>query len=607
MNEDSPAEGPQPEPPRAAANGAVEGGGAAGGSRSLDRRSFLRRVGAAAGVAGAAALAGCSPSHGQSAPASKPSGGHHKTSTTAPGPGSVHLGEYDLPIADWLVEENRRPGTKDWLVSGTPQRGIEGFLDHVSAQAGDVVTLYADSRAEEVNVRAYRLGWYQGYGGRLVADLGHAKGRVQPAPTFKPGVNMVECRWSPTLRFEVGADWPPGYYLLRMGTSPQGWSQWVPLLVRDDSSRASLVVQSSVTTWQAYNLYGEYSLYLGPSSGGGSDVSNRSRVVSFDRPYPPGWEDGTADLFGNEFPLLALVERYGIDVTYWTDLDLHERPELLANHKCLVSLGHDEYWSSTMRFACEDALEKGLNIAFLGANACYRHIRLDPSPTGGNRRQVCYKVAAEDPLLGKDDAEVTANWGEGPVPRPESKLIGIEYQAYMPTGAPFDDLVVVDPGGWVFAGTGLTAGSRLRHANGSEFDRYSPGAPSPANVEILCHSPITSVLGPSYSDMSYYTVKGGGGVFATGTASFVNRLWDNPGVLPRPFAPGPIPGVTAAAHAGDPQRAVGAGERAGVASPAVAGELGAVLQCRLGGAPSRRRALTVCCSECRRRPLRTGR
>jgi hypothetical protein len=507
-------------------------------------------MGAAAGAAGAAALGGCTTSSSDRSRAASPprrSSAGHTTGTAVPADrgGGVHLGEYDLPIADWLVEENLRPGTTDWLVTGTPPRGIEGYLDHVSAQAGDVVTLYADSRAREISVLAYRLGWYQGYGGRLVADLGHAKARVQPEPHFTPGINMVECHWSPTMRFEVGTDWPPGYYLLRLGTSPQGWSQWVPFLVRDDSSRASFVVQSAVTTWQAYNLYGEYSLYLGPAAGGGSEAANRSRVVSFDRPYPPGWEDGSADLFGNEFPLLALVERHGIDVTYWTDLDLHERPELLANHKCLVSLGHDEYWSSTMRFSCQAALEKGLNIAFLGANACYRHIRLEPSPTGGNRRQVCYKDASEDPLLGKDNAEVTANWGEGPVPRPESQLIGIEYQAFMPAGAPLADLVVTDPGAWVFAGTGLKAGARLRHANGSEFDRYSPGAPSPPNVQILCHSPITSVLGPAYSDMSYYTVKGGGGVFASGSASFVNRLFDNAGMLPQPFAPGPIPGVTA--------------------------------------------------------------
>jgi hypothetical protein len=514
-------------------------------SRELDRREFLRRLGLAGAAVGATALgAGC-----DSGPASSPGTQKEHPPTSKPGTTTttaasrVHIGELGLPVADWLVEENSRPGTTDWLVTATPPGGVEGYADHVSAQAGDEVTLYVTSTAETVKVKAYRLGWYQGKGARFVANLGNRPGVVQPAPAFNRATNVVECHWKPTMRFQVGRDWPPGYYLLRLGTS-KGYSQWVPLVVRDDASKAAIVVQSAVTTWQAYNRWGGYSLYLGPTATG-SDVSNRSRVVSFDRPYPPGWEDGTADLFGNEYPLVQLVERLGVDVTYWADTDLHARPALLANHRCLVSLGHDEYWSSTMRFACQDAVAKGLSIAFLGANACYRHIRLDPSPTGDDRRVVCYKVASEDPWYGKDNAEVTANWFEGPDPRPESALTGVEYQAFQPSGSAFENLVVTDPSSWIMEGTGLKAGAQIPGANGSEFDRYVPGAPAPENFAIVCHSPITSVVGPSYSDMGYYTVKGGGGVFASGTASFVNRLWANPGALPVPFAPRPIPGVTA--------------------------------------------------------------
>ena len=70
------------------------------------------------------------------------------------------------------------------------------------------------------------------------------------------------------------------------------------------------------------------------------------------------------------------MESLGLDVTYWTDVDLHERPDLLANHRCLFSLGHDEYWSTPMREAAATAIDRGVNLAFLGANACYRQIRL---------------------------------------------------------------------------------------------------------------------------------------------------------------------------------------------------------------------------------------
>ncbi|HEV8064700.1 MAG TPA: N,N-dimethylformamidase beta subunit family domain-containing protein, partial [Acidimicrobiales bacterium] len=407
----------------------------------LDRREFLRRIGATAGglagiAAGATVLGGCD---------GQPASSHPPSSTRAPGTKTKGHGGTDavttdslgLPIAQWVVEENARPGTAEWLLHGTPPLGVEGFADHASAVAGDEVTVYVTSTARVVGPKIFRLGWYQGYGARLVADLGDYPGVEQPSAAFLSDTRTVECHWQPTFRFTVGDDWPSGYYLIRLGTS-SGYAQWVPLVVRDDSSRSAVVIQSSMTTWQAYSLWGDYSLYLGPTSGGGDSVDNRAYMVSFDRPYAPGWEDGSADLFGNEYPMIALCERLGVDVTYWTDVDLHERPQLLTNHRLLVSLGHDEYWSSTMRFACQEALAKGVNFAFFGANACYRHIRFEPSPLGQNRRVVCYKDASLDPLLGHDDAEVTANWDSGPLPRPESQLIGIEYVAYQPIGTPFE-------------------------------------------------------------------------------------------------------------------------------------------------------------------------
>lgn len=487
-------------------------------------------------MAGAAALAGCSTQPSSASGGSRiPARPKAKEPTTD----GVRFDSEGLPIAAWVVAENEREGSTDWLVAGPPPGGLEGYLDQVSAQHGDELTLYVNSSARRLYVKAYRMGWYQGKGARLVADLGSAPAKVQAAPEFTPGINMTECHWKPTMKVTVESDWPPGYYLLRVG-SDRGWSQWVPLIVRDDSSRAHVVVQSSVTTWQAYSLWGDYSLYFGADPGGGQSYANRARVVSFDKPYAPGWEDGSADFFGNEYPLVALVERLGLDVTYWTDVDLHARPHLCANHRCLVSLGHDEYWSAPMRFGVKKAVQGGLNFAVLGANACYRHIRFEDSPLGENRRQVCYKDGPEDPLYGKDDAAVTSNWGEPPDPRPESDLIGVMYQAYGASG----DLVVVDSSHFAFRDTGLSDGARIADVLGSEFDRYVPGAPSPSNVQILCHSPANSVLGPLTSDMSYFTMPKGGGVFATGTAAFVDRLWDNSGILPKPFAPGPVAGCT---------------------------------------------------------------
>jgi len=509
----------------------------------MDRRRFLRFAGGVAALAALGAGVGLGledtgPGRGAATRPPRRRVGRASPSTTrASAPPATWVGELGLPIAQWVVAENERPGTTSWLAIGAPAHGLEGFADRVSAQRGDEVTLYVNTTASSFVVEAYRMGWYQGLGARLVARVGPVAGEVQPPPSFTPGINMVECHWRPSVRLGVANDWPPGDYLLKL-LADNGWSSWVPLTVRDDGSDAALVVQNSVTTWQAYNLWGGYSLY-GSVVAPGDSYANRSRVVSFDRPYPLDWEYGSADFIGNELPLVMLVERHGLDVTYWTDVDLHERPELLLRHRCLVSLGHDEYWSAEMRAGATSALGHGVNLAFLGANACYRHIRLEPSPLGPDRREVCYKDPTEDPLYGKQDARVTANWPSGPDPRPESEFIGDEYVCYGASGG----LTVVEPSSFVLAGTGLAAGAVIPDVLGSEFDRYVPSI-SPPNVEIICHSPAPSVCGPSFSDMTWYTRAGGGGVFDTGTAAFVDRLFDNPGTLPPSLIPPAVPTTT---------------------------------------------------------------
>ena len=297
------------------------------------------------------------------------------------------------------------------------------------------------------------------------------------------------------------------------------------------------MIQNSVTTWQAYNLWGDYSLYYGRTPSGGSTFANRSRIVSFDRPYPQTWAQGAADFFGNEFPLLYHLESLGADLTYWTDVDLHERPYLLSQHRCLFSLGHDEYWSGTMRAGAQDALELGTNLAFLGANACYRQIRLQDSPVGPNRLQVCYKDAAEDPLAREDPSLTTVNWIQSPLDNPESTLIGSMYQSVGSN----DAFVLVDSSAWLFDGCGLQDGQTMPGVVQGEYDRFVPGLAGPTNVDVLGHSPVRGQR--NWSDLTYYSVPNGGGVLASGMASFVFKL-SNTTAFPWNIVPKAIPGVT---------------------------------------------------------------
>jgi hypothetical protein len=421
------------------------------------------------------------------------------------------------PKARWVAAENARPGTTDWRIADNKRDvEIEGFADRVSAVQGDTVTLHVSTTASSYRVDAYRMGYYGGLGGRLVWRSQDISGSDQGTGVRDTTTNMVEAPWQPSLRFRLTKNWPPGVYLLKLVTDT-GSERYVPLTIRDDNSTAAYVVQNAVTTWQAYNLWGGYDLYEG-RDGTGSGFAKRSRVVSFDRPYAFG--DGAADFLGNEYPLVSLVESLGLDVTYWTDVDLHRHPELVKNHKAVLSLGHDEYWSAAMRQGFEDGRDNGVNLVFFGANAVFRQIRFDDSPLGPDRRQVGYKSAREDPMYNVDNRVVTVDWRAPPVSHHEASLVGNSYECN-PVKA---DMVVADSSAWVFEGTGLSDGSRLPRIVGPEYDRYNSAAPAPGNIQILAHSPVKCRGQASYSDMTYYTADSGGGVFSTGTNWWISHL-----------------------------------------------------------------------------------
>ena len=519
---------------------------------SMARRTFLRRALAAAGLP---VLGGVAYGVDQLVSGSPPARhrAHRATTTTTtstvpPAQTTALPSGVEVPTAVWVQAENAQPGTLDWVVTGTQTpRSIEGFAGSVSAAAGDDLPLFVSTRAHSFHVEAYRMGFYQGLGARLVWRSDDVLGARQPDPSVIGPTSTVECHWTPSTTLHIDRSWPPGAYLLKL-VGDGGEQQFVPLCVRDDASTAAFVVQHSVTTWQAYNLWGGYSLYYGliagglsfGQGGGGKDFAHRSRKVSFDRPYPQNWAQGASDFLGNEFPLLYDMERLGLDVTYTTDVDVHRHPELLLRHRCFFSLGHDEYWSLEMRQGAAQARDAGVNLAFLGANACYRPIRFEASPVGPERYEVCYKSAAEDPLSGTDPAHATpVSWAASPTSWPESQLVGSMYQDVDAQA----DLVVADAGSWFWSGTGVTDGQRVPQVVLGEYDRFNPAESGPHNMELFAHSPVPNRGPTRASDVTWYTVPGGGGVLATGTSAWVNKLSNTQGV-PSNVLPAAVPGVT---------------------------------------------------------------
>lgn len=270
----------------------------------------------------------------------------------------------------------------------------------------------------------------------------------------------------------------------------------------------------AVATWQAYNTWGGFSLYQGRDGAYGT----RSLAVGFDRPYDG---NGAVKFLVHERALVVLAERLGIPLAYTTGVDIHRDPGVLRGAAAVISLGHDEYWTPQQRRDVTRARDAGTNVAFLGANTCYRRIRLERGPGGADRTVVCYKTAYhDDPYLADRRDLVTTDFRQQPAPDPESSLTGVFYEGY-PTDAPY---VVHNPGHWLYAGTGAGRGDSFAHLVGVEYDRVTPGEPTPEPLEIVAHSPLVCNGRHSHADSAYYTVPSGAGVFATGTMRWVESL-----------------------------------------------------------------------------------
>lgn len=409
--------------------------------------------------------------------------------------------------------ENALPGDWDWYLDGIIARNgeIEGYTNLPSYKPGWTVKFSISTNAAKYKITIYRVGWYNGVGGRRVTDPVTRNGVKQATPTPDPVTGLVDCGWKVTYNLKVPTTWTSGFYLAKLETIPDNYQQYIPFVVRNDDYASTYLVQSPVNTWQAYNAWGGKSLYSFNSTDG-----IPASKVSFNRPYEV---DGSGALFNWEINVVRFLEREGYDVTYGTNYEIDNNAKLIPIHKAFLSIGHDEYWTYNLRKNVEAARAKGVNLAFFGSNAVYWQIRYEASPVDGAARRtiVAYKYDAltKDPYatddIASNDKYITTTWRSAPLNRPEDALLGTMYH-----GDPADgDLVVSDASHWIYAGTGAKNGDILKGLLGYETDAST--ATAPAGTQIVAHSPDPW----GYSDMTVYTWPASGAtVFATGTLQF---------------------------------------------------------------------------------------
>jgi cellulose synthase/poly-beta-1,6-N-acetylglucosamine synthase-like glycosyltransferase len=431
--------------------------------------------------------------------------------------------------------ENRKTGTATWVLANPARhQEIEGYASPASVNHGESIRLYVNTEAPSYRMTIYRMGWYNGLGAREVLAATRRAGHRQPAPYRDPATGLIECHWENPITLVIpsqepaATDWTSGYYLAKLTAEPTGEDSYILFIVRDDQRPSTYLMQSSVTTFQAYNNWGGASLYDYNSPQG------RAVAVTFNRPYAVALDRDSADaagagpfLRGWEYNMVRWLERSGYDVSYTTNVDVHERAEVLQFHSAFLSVGHDEYWTWAMRRHVEEARDHGLHLGFFSANTCYWQVRLEPSRLTGERDRtlVAYKERApwHDPvLLDRDptnDYLATTKWRSAPVNEPEAALVGGMYLE----GSPMvdGDLVIESPPNWVVQGTTLERGAHLPGLLGYEVDGFDETS-SPANTVVVARSPV----GSRYAASTIYTAPSGAVVFNAGSMQWIWGLDD---------------------------------------------------------------------------------
>ena len=116
-------------------------------------------------------------------------------------------------VSNLIATENQKPGTKDWLLTKVDtvlaqknilgedsphfvrSAKIEAYASRTSYSAGETVTLFVSTDpSSEYTVDVYRLGFYQGHGGRHLLNAGPIAGKTQPTPEDGER-NLRDCTW----------------------------------------------------------------------------------------------------------------------------------------------------------------------------------------------------------------------------------------------------------------------------------------------------------------------------------------------------------------------------------------------------------------------------
>lgn len=397
------------------------------------------------------------------------------------------------------------------------------------------------------------LGWFDEHGPRAVTQI------TPDGDYTVGGVRWNETGYGSAHHGQrVPAPERSGLYVFHAETRSGAWFTF-PWVVAPAAPTARIAVLAAVNTWNAYNNFGGRSNYIHaaglppePTVNARLDLRRYTETfaewsppddayppLSFDRPEPgnafPRGVRAQDPIVGREgchlaaaeWRTLAWLEREGFDYDLYADPQLHDGALDLDAYDALIVHVHPEYWSEAMFHRVRDWVEtRGGRLLYLGGNGLNCVVDyLDP-----HTLRCRTHLNSPDGATGMPDPADPARWLDSRFHRvadSEASLLGVTTTAAgIMTAAPYR---VVDPGHWVFDGTGLAAGDSFGAASlherchggasGHETDKTSPRTPPGTRL-------LAKGLNPDDggAEMVVRELPGGGGVFSVGSITWPASL-----------------------------------------------------------------------------------
>ncbi|MCA9193490.1 MAG: hypothetical protein KDB03_17075 [Planctomycetales bacterium] len=374
---------------------------------------------------------------------------------------------------------------------------VLGYFGQLSYVAGDVLELHVSSSNPLVAIQIDRIGAQKQ---RVVSQqISDCVSHPIPDRASSEG-----CNWPTSWTITLPPDWESGYYEVQLQAGEARSSTFFVVRAQQPGQTSKILLQLATNTYNAYTNWGGHSLY------GYHDRDGiQGHRVSFDRPISSQFDRWESDF-------VRWAESEGIKLEYAVNSDLEFRPEILSGYQLVLSVGHDEYWSSPMRDHLESFIGDGGNVAFFSGNTCCWQVRSEDN----GRALTCWKQWFNmDPLYRVGEQRLLSTlWSHHAVGRPENELTGVGFLwgGYHRSHGQFMDgpasYIVHQPDHWLFADTKLQRDDRFGGKDtivGYECDgcelQWNDGSPratgrdgTPKSFEVLATCPARWAPGDSY-------------------------------------------------------------------------------------------------------------